>query len=219
MTIERRKFKREGEEKRRDQLIGAALELIAAEGLRGATVRAIAAHAGVTQGLIRHYFSSKEDLIRAAYFAHMDRMSSGSQTASEQVAGGPEARLAAFAAAALRPPVADPHAFGLWASFVRFVREDPDMKQVHRATYLQFRDGLQSLIAALPGTRTTTEARRLAIACNGVIDGLWLEASIFAEGFDPDEPARIGLDAIGKILGADILAHLPPLPSAKSESP
>lgn len=219
MTSERRKFKREGEEKRRDQLIGAALELVASEGLQGATVRAIAAHAGVTQGLIRHYFASKEDLIRAAYFAHMDRMSSDSQTASEQVAGGPEARLAAFAATALRPPVADPAAFGLWASFVRIVRDDPEMKQVHRDTYLQFRDSLQSLISALPGERSDTEARHLAIACNGVIDGLWLEASIFAEGFDPDEPARIGLDAIGKILGADILSHLPPLPTIPSEQP
>ena len=217
MTMERRKFKREGEEKRRDQLIGAALELVAAEGLQGATVRAIAAHAGVTQGLIRHYFASKEDLIRAAYFAHMDRMSTDSRMASEHADGGPEARLAAFAAAALRPPVADPKAFGLWASFVRIVREDPEMKQVHRDTYLQFRDALQSLIAALPGTRTTAEARSLAIACNGVIDGLWLEASIYAEGFEEDEPARIGLHAISKILGADILSHMPPPPAALSE--
>ena len=67
MTGERRKFRREGEERRRDALIAAALDLVSEGGPEAATVRAIAERAGVTPGLIRHYFRTKEDLTRAAY--------------------------------------------------------------------------------------------------------------------------------------------------------
>ncbi len=74
MTGERRKFRREGEETRRDALIAAALALVAEGGAQAATVRAIADRAGVTPGLIRHYFDTKEDLTRAAYASADGRM-------------------------------------------------------------------------------------------------------------------------------------------------
>ena len=60
------KFRREPAEQRKDDLIQATLSLIAEQGVRAATVRAIAKRADVTQGLIRHYFSTKHDLILAA---------------------------------------------------------------------------------------------------------------------------------------------------------
>ena len=59
-------------------------------------------------------------------------------------------------------------------------------------------------IAALPGQSDPARLRRLAIACNGVIDGLWLEGSVYPEGFGPDELARIGLMAVGAIIGTDL---------------
>ncbi|MFC6642882.1 TetR/AcrR family transcriptional regulator [Sulfitobacter profundi] len=68
------KFKREPAEHRREALIKATLSLIAEKGVQAATVRAIAARADVSQGMIRHHFSSKEDLITAAYEHHMDRL-------------------------------------------------------------------------------------------------------------------------------------------------
>ena len=70
----RRPYRREGEEKRRDDLIAAAMTLVAEGGPEAATVRAIAARAGVTPGLIRHYFQSKEELTHAAYRQVMDAM-------------------------------------------------------------------------------------------------------------------------------------------------
>ncbi|HEX9857849.1 MAG TPA: helix-turn-helix domain-containing protein, partial [Paracoccaceae bacterium] len=151
MIGERRKFRREGEERRRDALIAAALELVSEGGPGAATVRAIAARAGVTPGLIRHYFQTKEDLTRAAYRAVMDRMTSDNMAVLEAAPAAPEARLAAFVAASLRPPVVDAGAMGLWAGFIHLVRRDPMMAEVHETTYLRYRDLLQGLIAALPG--------------------------------------------------------------------
>lgn len=206
-TGERRPYKREGEEVRRDAMIAAALELIAEGGIAAATVRAIAEKAGVTSGLIRHYFKAKEDLTRAAYQTVMERMTQSSALVLDTAPEGAPARLAAFVAASLRPPVVDPTAMGLWAGFIHHVQRDPMLREVHRTTYLGYRDVLQGLIAALPRSVDAATLRAQAIACNGVIDGLWLEGCALPEAFVKDELAEIGLRSVGAILGVDLLAE------------
>ena len=206
-TGERRRYKREGEEVRRDAMIAAALDLIAEGGIAAATVRAIAEKAGVTPGLIRHYFKTKEDLTRAAYQTVMDRMTQASALVLDTAPDGAVARLAAFVAASLRPPVVDPAAMGLWAGFIHHVQRDPMLREVHRTTYLGYRDVLQALIAALPRKADPATLRAQAIACNGVIDGLWLEGCALPEAFVNDELAEIGLRSVGAILGVDLLVE------------
>ena len=199
MTGDRRKFRREGEERRREALIAAALELFAEGGAAAATVRAIADRAGVTPGLIRHYFTAKEDLVRAAYATVMNRMTEESETAA--AGEDPVARLLAFGAVSLRPPVMDAERVGLWAGFLHQVRRDAEMRGVHEATYLAYRNRLQALILALPGQGDPAHARALAIACNGVIDGLWMEGGMLPEAFAAGELETIGLSAVRAILG------------------
>ncbi len=53
-------------EDRREQIIEAALRVFAQKGFDRATNKDIADKAGITPGLIYHYFKSKEDLLRAA---------------------------------------------------------------------------------------------------------------------------------------------------------
>jgi AcrR family transcriptional regulator len=52
-------------ERRREQLLDAALELFAERGVDGTSVKALAQAAGVTPGLLYHYFESKEALVVA----------------------------------------------------------------------------------------------------------------------------------------------------------
>jgi TetR/AcrR family transcriptional regulator, transcriptional repressor of bet genes len=200
MPADRRPYKRESEETRRDALIAAALDLVALGGPQAATVRAIAQRAGVTPGLIRHYFSSKEELTRAAYRHLMQRLTRDS--AGVLLAGdlGPTARLAAFVSASLRPPVVDPLRLGLWAGFLNALRLDPEMCAIHEQGYRAYRDILESLIAALPRSASPAQCRRDAIACNAVIDGLWLEGSALPDGFAAGELEFIGLTAVFAIL-------------------
>lgn len=201
---ERRPYRRESEERRREDLILAALDLVAEGGLQAATVRAIAERAGVTPGLIRHYFSTKEDLTRAAYHHLMDQMTADSAAVLDRAPTDPLARLAAFVVASVSPPVVDPVAVGLWAGFVHDVRRDASMREIHSATYIAFRDKLQSLIADLPRRADAAQLRREAIACNAVIDGLWLEGSILPAAFLNGEIAAIALQSVGAILAIDL---------------
>ncbi len=199
---DRRPYRRESEERRRDDLIAAALELVAEGGAKAATVRAISEKAGVTAGLIRHYFANKEELTRAAYTRLMDQMTSQSLAVLQDAPSDPVIRLALFIAASVSPPVSDPVAVALWAAFVQELRRDPEMHAVHRVTYLGFRDLLQSLIEALPAP--PADPRRSAIACNGLIDGLWMEGALLPEAFEKDELIDIALDCSGAILHIDL---------------
>lgn len=208
----RRAYRREPEAKRREALIAAAQELVAEGGAKAATVRAIAQRAGVTAGLIRHYFVSKEELSQAAYRALMDRMIDDSAHVLDDAPPDPVSRLAIFVAASLRPPVIDGKAVALWAGFIHQVRSDPALLCVHQSSYLRFRDALQALIAALPRPQDAARDRREAIACNAVIDGLWLEGSILPEIFGGAELEAIGLTSVGAILGVDLAAAMASLP-------
>lgn len=57
-------------EDRREQIIEAALRVFARKGFNGSTNKDIAKEAGITPGLIYHYFESKEELLKAAIEAH-----------------------------------------------------------------------------------------------------------------------------------------------------
>jgi TetR/AcrR family transcriptional regulator, transcriptional repressor of bet genes len=208
----RRIYRRESEESRRNALIAATQDLVAEGGPEAATVRAIAARAGVTPGLIRHYFQSKDELTRAAYRSLMDGMTSKGADALEGVGASPEERLAAFVAASLRPPVLDAGAVVLWAGYMHKVRSDPDLLSVHETAYLAYRDTLEALITLLPRQTTPGQTRAEAIACNALIDGLWIEGSLLHATFAPGEVVTIGLRSVGAMLGVDLIAHSAMLP-------
>jgi AcrR family transcriptional regulator len=57
-------------ENRRNQLIDIALALFAERGLENVSTKDVAAEAGVAQGLIYHYFGSKDDLLAAVFQRH-----------------------------------------------------------------------------------------------------------------------------------------------------
>jgi len=202
------KFKREPAEHRREALIKATLSLIAEKGVQAATVRAIAARADVSQGMIRHHFSSKEDLITAAYEHHMDRLTDLTSAFAGGDCSAPVARLAAFVVGSLTPPVVDAGSVSLWAGFLTKVHDDAQMRESHKRTYYNFRNRLEALIAAVlkdaGQPRTTQELRHLAIACNAVIDGLWMEGGVLPSAFAPDELSEIGIRSVGALLGIDL---------------
>jgi len=204
----RRKFRREGEERRRQDLIEATLDCIAEKGLQGATVRAIALRAGVTAGLIRHYFPGKEELLQAAYATIVGRMTEQAKAALALKGAGPRRRLAAFVAASLGPPVVDTRVFSLWAGFIGRAHSDPALSVAHREGYLGFRDEVEALVAqvleAEGRAAGKAELRRHAIAINGIIDGLWIEGCLAGDMFETRELADIGIATVESLLGLDL---------------
>lgn len=203
--MSRRTFHRASEAERRQDLIEATLSAIGELGVAGATVRQIAARAGVTGGLIRHYFDGKDQMVQAAYGSVMEGMASAASAALEAAGSDPRARLRAFVTANLSPPIADPRTLSLWAAFIGHVRVDPEFAGIHRDNYLAFLRTLEALLsdflAGLGRPETAEACRRKAIAINGLLDGLWLEGSLAGDLFAHEELRGIAFDAVESLLG------------------
>src|SRR3546814_11035049 len=74
---------RESADFRRQSLIEATAACLAEHGAAGTTVRTICARAGVSPGLLRHYFDGIDDLIAVTYRDLTDRVSATLRAAGE----------------------------------------------------------------------------------------------------------------------------------------
>lgn len=90
---------------RREQLLDVAVGLAAGGDLSGVSVQEIAAHAGVSEGLLYHYFPTKDALLLAAVQRAADAMTSALGVAAQ---GAPMDALAAGLAAYLDHVQGDP---------------------------------------------------------------------------------------------------------------
>jgi AcrR family transcriptional regulator len=202
--MNRRSFHRAPEGERRRELLEATLDCIAEQGLQGATVRQIAVRAGITPGLIRHYFESKDLMVAAAY----RQLVSTFAVRAVSVSGDARTRLRQLIVLNLTAPVSNSRSLSLWASFISQIRVDSSLAAIHREGYLGFLDDLEGLIkyclrdAGRPSQ--ASQCRRLAIAINGLIDGLWLEACLASELFQEGELVTIALGSAEAILGLSL---------------
>jgi AcrR family transcriptional regulator len=204
MARQRRPYSREDSDTRRNDLIEATLRLISSKGIRAATARAIAAEAGVSQGLIRHYFTSKDDLLIATYEEHMMGLIRESIKAASGDFPTAKERLVGFIRASLTPPVASPKGVALWAGFFQMLMHDEAMRKSHVRTYTFLRRHIEDLITdvyAEEGKSVSSDKRRqLSISCNGVLDGLWIEGSAIGDTFEEGELVSAGVNAVSGIL-------------------
>lgn len=198
MQPARQAFTRESADSRRADLIAATASCLADHGVAGTTVRAICARAGVSPGLLRHYFTGIDDLIAATYRATSDRMDALFAAAADEAGDDPRARLLAFLTASFRPPVTDPDLLGAWTGFWALARSDARMAAVHRDSYAGYRTALERRLAACGVDGP--DAARLAIILTALVDGLWLELSLDANSFGADAAAAMLTEAVDALL-------------------
>ena len=185
--MSRKTFHRLAEDVRRKELIEAALHVVADGGIQAATTRNIAARAGVSAGLIRHHFESKEELLHEAFGYLVGELTGNAFQQSEQASGSPEARLAAFVAANLSRNNLQDYKVSVWATFIGLIRSNPSYAEIHQHSYGEFLDILAALLKPVlekhEMNTSPTAIRCQAIALNGLIDGLWLEGAL-THGFN-----------------------------------
>lgn len=179
----RQAFTRESADARRTALIDATAACLAERGLAGTNVRAICARAGVSPGLLRHYFGGIDALVAATYEATSDRMDAIFAGAVGAAGPDPRARLNAYLTASFRPPVTDPELLGAWTAFWALARSDAHMAAIHAESYAGYRAQLCALLVACGAP----DAEPLAIMLTAMVDGLWLELSL--------DPGSFGADA------------------------
>src|SRR5215213_9506341 len=85
---------------RREQICRAAATVIAREGFAGTTLRKVADEAGVSTGMLNHYFSNRQDLLTQTLVFVSERTQGRTKEAMEGLPPGWE-RLRALLYAAL----------------------------------------------------------------------------------------------------------------------
>lgn len=178
-------FTRAEPEARRQSLIAATARVLAAKGAAGVSVRAICAEAGVSAGLLRHYFASVSDAIAATYRWTGAQIDAALAQAAAQAGPDPRSRLLAYLAANFRAPIATPELLATFVAFWSLTRSDPAVAAVRAEVYGAFRAGLEGHLAAY--RPDLAEVRVAAVALTALIDGLWLELSLGQAPFSAEE--------------------------------
>lgn len=191
-------FRRSEPDARRLSLIEACARVLAREGIAGASVRTIAVEAGVSAGLVGHYFAGVDALIAATYAHTGARVDAALETAVAGAGDDPADRLEAFVTASFAAPIADPELLATWIAFWSLVRARPDIAALHDEQYRGFRTQLEGLLAhcGLPDT----QLRRTAIAITALVDGLWLELCLSPHELAADEAAAIARSALTALI-------------------
>jgi TetR/AcrR family transcriptional regulator, transcriptional repressor of bet genes len=189
-------YRRAEPDARRLSLIEACARVLAREGASGASVRTIALEAGVSPGLVGHYFGSVDALVAATYGHTGARVDAALEAALSAAGAVPRAQLEAYVTASFTAPIADPQLLATWVAFWSLVRTRADIAGQHDVQYASFRARLEGLLAAcgLPGDRL----RLAAIAISALVDGLWLELCLSPGTFTADDAcsiARAQIDA------------------------
>src|SRR5262249_6518370 len=143
-------------------------------GVQGATLSEIARRAGLSPGLVAHYFENKDGLLSAA-FRHLIRQIG--EAVRTGLAGVSDARLRieAIVDAHLAPEAFDQRVGAAWLAFWGSVPRD---ERLRRLQNVYQRRMLSNLRDALRAHASREEAAALAAMIASMIDGVWLRAAL-----------------------------------------
>ncbi len=178
--------RREPEDVRRRQLIDATIESLAEIGFNASTLAQIARRAGVSPGLVAHYFGDKDGLLEATLRSLSLRLYRAT-AARLAMAGDARGRVQALIDANLAPEEFDQRTSSVWLAFWGQVLHSERLRRVQRIYQARM---LANLRHDLRGLVAPGDVHRVAITIAAVIDGLWLRSSLSAAGETDSVSAR-----------------------------
>ncbi|MDI5889690.1 transcriptional regulator BetI [Halomonas rhizosphaerae] len=184
---------------RRQQLIKATMAAIDEVGLADATVMRIARHAGVSAGIISHYFGGKDGLLEATMRQILSDL--GEAVAArrrELTTTSPRDHIGAiidgnFDRSQVTGPVAK-----TWLAFWASSMHKPELARLQQVNDRRLYANLCHQFRRL---MPRDEARACARSLAALIDGLWLRGALTLEGLDSDEARRLARDYLDRLLG------------------
>lgn len=162
------------------------IDSLAELGYVGTTLAQIASRAGVSPGLVAHYFGDKDSLLDAAFRSLTQRV--GNHVRSRlRLVSTPRARIQAIIDANLAPEEFEQRTGTAWLAFWGQVLRVKSLKRV-QSVYQQ--RTLSNLRGSLKKLVPPDEAHRLAAMIAAMIDGVWLRAALSGWREADSESAR-----------------------------
>jgi TetR/AcrR family transcriptional regulator, transcriptional repressor of bet genes len=175
---------------RRKQLVEAAIAVIHEEGFSHATVARIARRAGVSSGMVHHYFKDKDELL----FATMRHLLADLRTdtvAKLAFATCPRDRIFAIIDASFGDAQFDEGVFSAWLALYGGARQSGRLRRIVEIYHRRLNS---SLLHDLRKLVDEAQARRLAEGIAAMIDGLWLRYALTGKPRDPEIPRAMTRD-------------------------
>lgn len=203
------RYRREQPEIRREMLIEAAMRSLSRDGIQGLTIDRICREAGVSRGLINHYFDGKDGLLielyrDSLYASVRRRITRVFETATED--SDPATHLLAIVNATFAPEFFTRRSLQVWLALWGEIARNAELRTVHRDLYGGYRRQIADAVSRIAEARgADVDAEQLALSFVALVDGLWLEWCLDETAVDPPA-ARAATMAM-------LEAHLGPLGS------
>ena len=177
---------------RRSQLIAATLEAVDQVGMADASIAYIARLAGVSNGIISHYFSDKNGLLDATMRHLMQALSNAvGQRRRALREDSPRAHLKAMIDGNFDDSQVSGPAMKTWLAFWASSMHQPALRRLQRVNDHRLYSNLCGQFSrVLPQDQARSAARGLA----ALIDGLWLRGALSGEGFDTRQAIEIAYE-------------------------
>ena len=161
---------------RREQLIRATINTINELGLADATVARVAQAAGLSSGIISHYFGDKSGLIEATMRQLLRQLGDAvARRRREAVDDSPEAQLRAIVDGNFDDSQIHPASMRVWLAFWASSMHEANLARLQRVNDRRLYSNLcWQFRRVLPAARARFAATGLA----AMIDGLWLRGSL-----------------------------------------
>ncbi|CAK4074351.1 transcriptional regulator BetI [Vibrio sp. 16] len=183
---------------RKPQLVQATMAVIDRVGLHAASISLISKEAGVSTGIINHYFGGKHGLLEETMRAILRQLSS---TITSQLREIPkEAHLERINA------IIDGNFVGFqaenkvaktWLAFWSHSMHDPQLKRLQSVNEKRL---LSHLKLELKGLFDPQQAELIAFVIASLIDGIWLRGTLNPSGIDATKARFIINDYLDKQL-------------------
>ncbi|MFI7672430.1 TetR/AcrR family transcriptional regulator [Actinophytocola sp. NPDC049390] len=168
-----------------ERLSRAVWDVLAGQGIERLTIRAVAAAAGCTTGLVMHRFPNRRALLQHARQLLHER-TRGRVEALEAAAATPRDALRAVLAQGMALDEETARESVVWVGFLAATVGDEELAALHHANNAAWRDRIGRLVAAVAPTWPTPRVTTTVLALVAMVEGAAALASADPAAYPPE---------------------------------
>lgn len=183
---------------RKPQLVNATMAVIERVGLHAASISLISKEAGVSTGIINHYFGGKHSLLEETMREILRRLSMSVTTSLSQIPrNNHQVRINAIIMSNFDGYQAENKVAKTWLAFWSYAMHDAQLGRLQRINEKRL---LSHLKIELKGLLPPSQAELVAHGIASLIDGIWLRGTLNPKGIDANNARMIINDYLEKQL-------------------
>ncbi|EAR53396.1 transcriptional regulator BetI [Photobacterium sp. SKA34] len=183
---------------RKPQLVNATMAVIERVGLHAASISLISKEAGVSTGIINHYFGGKHGLLEETMREILRRLSMSVTTSLSQIPRNDhQGRINAIIMSNFDGYQAENKVAKTWLAFWSYAMHDAQLGRLQQVNEKRL---LSHLKIELKGLLPSSQAELVAHGIASLIDGIWLRGTLNPKGIDANNARMIINDYLGKQL-------------------